>query len=262
MSETKLHNHTEPQAKLLSCISNFHVFRQQTRKQKILVRTLATLAYLRSVNFRTAQRRGISGTCLRTRHQRLLIHYSNADAFLGNKSQELVSTCVRILHMLITLVMNFAFLDFKFRVVSQEMFCKLLRGLMKWIIVRGGSCRSHINHFRPPPSKIKRTEYTRVRTKRDFLLLLSTKDRIALTGHANCCMEDYVPGVQNPSPNWCVCGEILSVEFFCLLNERDSIVVEALCYKPEGHGFDTRRGDFFNLPNPSGRTRPWGLLGL
>jgi hypothetical protein len=34
-------------------------------------------------------------------------------------------------------------------------------------------------------------------------------------------------------------------------------VVKALCCKPEGRGFDTRRGDFLNLPNTSGRTRPW-----
>jgi hypothetical protein len=43
---------------------------------------------------------------------------------------------------------------------------------------------------------------------------------------------------------------------------RGSIVVKALCYKPEGHGFDTRWGDFLNLSNLSGRTRPWGLLSL
>jgi hypothetical protein len=36
----------------------------------------------------------------------------------------------------------------------------------------------------------------------------------------------------------------------------------ALCYKPEGSVLDTRLGDFFNLPNPSGHTRPWGLLSL
>jgi hypothetical protein len=36
-----------------------------------------------------------------------------------------------------------------------------------------------------------------------------------------------------------------------------------LCYKPESCGFDIRGGDFFfNLPNLSGRTRPWGLLGF
>jgi hypothetical protein len=36
---------------------------------------------------------------------------------------------------------------------------------------------------------------------------------------------------------------------------------KALCYKPEGRGFETRM-KFFNLPNPSGRDRPWGLLSL
>jgi hypothetical protein len=43
---------------------------------------------------------------------------------------------------------------------------------------------------------------------------------------------------------------------------RGSVVVKALCYKPEGRGFDTRWGEFLNLPNPSGRTRHWGLLSL
>jgi hypothetical protein len=33
-------------------------------------------------------------------------------------------------------------------------------------------------------------------------------------------------------------------------------VVKALCYKSEGRGFETLRGDFlFNLPIRSGRTR-------
>jgi hypothetical protein len=40
------------------------------------------------------------------------------------------------------------------------------------------------------------------------------------------------------------------------------VVVKALCYKPEGRGFDARWGEFLNLPNPSGRTSPWGLLSL
>jgi hypothetical protein len=43
---------------------------------------------------------------------------------------------------------------------------------------------------------------------------------------------------------------------------RSSVVVKALCYKPEGRGFDTRWGNFLNLPNPSGRTSRWGLLSL
>jgi hypothetical protein len=36
-------------------------------------------------------------------------------------------------------------------------------------------------------------------------------------------------------------------------------VVKALCYKPEGRGFDTRCSEVLNLPNPSGRIRPWGF---
>jgi hypothetical protein len=43
---------------------------------------------------------------------------------------------------------------------------------------------------------------------------------------------------------------------------RSSVVVKALCYKPEGRGSDTQWGDFLNLPNPSGRTGPWGILSL
>jgi hypothetical protein len=33
---------------------------------------------------------------------------------------------------------------------------------------------------------------------------------------------------------------------------RGSVVVEALCYKPEGRGFETRCDEliFFNIPNP------------
>jgi hypothetical protein len=30
----------------------------------------------------------------------------------------------------------------------------------------------------------------------------------------------------------------------------------------KSRGFDSRWGEFLNLPNPSGRTRPWGLLSL
>jgi hypothetical protein len=43
---------------------------------------------------------------------------------------------------------------------------------------------------------------------------------------------------------------------------RGSVGVKALRYKPEGSGFETRFGELFNLPNPSGRTRTWGLLNL
>jgi hypothetical protein len=43
---------------------------------------------------------------------------------------------------------------------------------------------------------------------------------------------------------------------------RGSVVVKVLCYKSEGRGFLTRWGEFLNLPNLSGRIRPWGSLSL
>jgi hypothetical protein len=43
---------------------------------------------------------------------------------------------------------------------------------------------------------------------------------------------------------------------------RSSVVVKALCYKPEGSMFDTGQCEFLNLRNPSGSTRPCGLLSL
>jgi hypothetical protein len=49
---------------------------------------------------------------------------------------------------------------------------------------------------------------------------------------------------------------------FFTLGARGSVVVKALSYKPEGRGFDSRLGKFLNLPNLSGRTRPWDLLSL
>jgi hypothetical protein len=38
-----------------------------------------------------------------------------------------------------------------------------------------------------------------------------------------------------------------------VVEARSIVVVKTLCYKPEGRGFDTRWGDFLNVPNPSGR---------
>jgi hypothetical protein len=43
---------------------------------------------------------------------------------------------------------------------------------------------------------------------------------------------------------------------------RGSLVVKALSYKSKGLGFETQWGEILNLPDPSGRTRPWGLLSL
>jgi hypothetical protein len=43
---------------------------------------------------------------------------------------------------------------------------------------------------------------------------------------------------------------------------RGNLVVKALGYKPESRGFETQGGEILNLPDPSGHTRPWGLLSL
>jgi hypothetical protein len=51
-------------------------------------------------------------------------------------------------------------------------------------------------------------------------------------------------------------------EAFHILGARGSVVVKALGYKPVGRGFETWWGEILNLPNLSGRTRPWGLLSL
>jgi hypothetical protein len=41
-------------------------------------------------------------------------------------------------------------------------------------------------------------------------------------------------------------------------------ILDLLQFKPEGHGFETQWGEWILsiYPNPSGRTRPWGLLSL
>jgi hypothetical protein len=56
--------------------------------------------------------------------------------------------------------------------------------------------------------------------------------------------------------------DIIIIIIIIIIGACGSVVVKALCHKPEGRGFDTRRCEFLNLPNPSGRTRPWGLLSL
>jgi hypothetical protein len=45
--------------------------------------------------------------------------------------------------------------------------------------------------------------------------------------------------------------------YMCIDGACGTVVVKALCYKLEGRGFE-----FLNVPNHSGRTRPWGLLSL
>jgi hypothetical protein len=46
------------------------------------------------------------------------------------------------------------------------------------------------------------------------------------------------------------------------MGARGILVLKMLGYNPEGRGFETRWGEILNLPNPSGRSRPWGLLSL
>jgi hypothetical protein len=45
---------------------------------------------------------------------------------------------------------------------------------------------------------------------------------------------------------------------YCYVGARRSVVVEALRYKREGRGIESRWGGFFNLPNPSSRTLALG----
>jgi hypothetical protein len=51
------------------------------------------------------------------------------------------------------------------------------------------------------------------------------------------------------------------IKFVKIERAGRSALVKTLCYKPEGRGFDSRWGEFLNLPSPSGRTRPWGFWG-
>jgi hypothetical protein len=56
-------------------------------------------------------------------------------------------------------------------------------------------------------------------------------------------------------------GRALTLEkLLVIISVRGSLVVKALGYKPEGRVLKTRWGEILNLPNPSGRTSPWGLL--
>jgi hypothetical protein len=55
----------------------------------------------------------------------------------------------------------------------------------------------------------------------------------------------------------------LSGILLCKVGARGSVVVKVLCYKLEGRVRDPMRWMIFiKLPNPSGLTRPWGLLSL
>jgi hypothetical protein len=97
---------------------------------------------------------------------------------------------------------------------------------------------------------------------RETLVLLGPLER------ANPCPDTVIEvspfegTQQSPSPHLKTETDPVSETFCFPVGARGSVVVKALCYKPEGRGFDTRWGEFLNLPNPPGRTRPWGLLSL
>jgi hypothetical protein len=55
-------------------------------------------------------------------------------------------------------------------------------------------------------------------------------------------------------------GDNFTLTYF--IGARGSLVVKALDYNPKCCWFETRWGEIFNLPNPSGHTKPWGLLSL
>jgi hypothetical protein len=60
-------------------------------------------------------------------------------------------------------------------------------------------------------------------------------------------------------------GNEIRIRFwFCIVLQwaRGSVVVKALCYKPECPGFKTAWNEVFSLPNSSGRNRPWVSLSL
>jgi hypothetical protein len=109
--------------------------------------------------------------------------------------------------------------------------------------------------------------------ERGSLNLLSTIEKLLERKNSGSGLEKEIIALGDP-PRWpgytlhaqkvgsCY-GDSYTFYFFTFyIGARGSVVVKALCYKPEGRGFETRLGAFLNLPNPSGRTRPWGLLNL
>jgi hypothetical protein len=92
------------------------------------------------------------------------------------------------------------------------------------------------------------------------------------------CLDGESSSGESPVPQIRSIGQFLLSRLFSSLNSsvtfeiwnvnwkpigsRGSLVIKALDYETEGRGFETRWGEFLNLPNPYGRIRPWGLLSL
>jgi hypothetical protein len=69
-----------------------------------------------------------------------------------------------------------------------------------------------------------------------------------------------IPIIRDLIFHWDITAHVKAVTALYHEGERSSAVVKALCYKPEGRGFETRWGVFFfNLPNP---LRPHKVLGF
>jgi hypothetical protein len=95
------------------------------------------------------------------------------------------------------------------------------------------------------------------------------------THHLNKNQNRYQSSYQLLHPYYCITqffrtvylshistGRLVFTMYTELCGARGSVVTKALCYKPEGRGFGIRWGEFFNLPNSSCLTRPWGLPSL
>jgi hypothetical protein len=67
-------------------------------------------------------------------------------------------------------------------------------------------------------------------------------------------------GVNSTKASFCSTLTLICYRYSFTDGARGIVGVEALSYKKEGRGFENQGGEwvFFNLPNPSCRTTPWG----
>jgi hypothetical protein len=100
--------------------------------------------------------------------------------------------------------------------------------------------RDQQHHFRPPPQHLQPSLFsppTSLCRQCAAALLLRSRVKISvftLRGrlHASRC---FVMSLSVPPRS--------HVRFYSIVGARGSVLVEALCYKPEGRGFETRRGE-------------------